>query len=44
MPGRRWLLPAGACVSIRDHFLRVKIFTQHGAQEWTQQGSRALRD
>ena len=23
-------------LSIRDHFLRVKVFTEKGAQEWTQ--------
>ena len=29
------LEPAGL-LSIRDHFLRVKVFTEKGAQEWTQ--------
>lgn len=28
-------LDATGVLSIRDHFLRVKVFTQKGAQEWT---------
>jgi transglutaminase-like putative cysteine protease len=30
-------LEADGVVSIRDHFLRVKVFTQKGAQDWSKQ-------